>query len=215
MADPLFEIGNHGWTHGNMAVLKGQEMRNQILWTQTQYELLRDKLEYKIRAKNCANPSEFNKIPHVPLTFRFPYGRCSSESLNALNEYNLPAIQWNVVTADPWSKQTVKGIVSAVSRIRPGSIIIAHANGIGHKTAKALPKVIKKIKSQGYRFVTVTDLLTSAKKIVSKNSCYELPVTQKKSNGSIHNGKQKYACKDCNRQFILEPTNCISEEDPN
>ncbi len=31
-------------------------------------------------------------------------------------------------------------------------------------------------------------------------------------NGSIHNGKQKYACKDCNRQFILEPTNCISEE---
>lgn len=31
-------------------------------------------------------------------------------------------------------------------------------------------------------------------------------------NGSIHNGKQKYACKDCNRQFVLEPTNCISEE---
>ena len=24
-------------------------------------------------------------------------------------------------------------------------------------------------------------------------------------NGSIHNGKQKYACKDCNRQFIENP----------
>ncbi|MDM8568537.1 hypothetical protein QUF50_03290 [Thiotrichales bacterium HSG1] len=31
-------------------------------------------------------------------------------------------------------------------------------------------------------------------------------------NGSIHNGKQKYACKDCGRQFVLEPTNCISQE---
>ena len=31
-------------------------------------------------------------------------------------------------------------------------------------------------------------------------------------NGSIHNGKQKYACKDCDRQFVLEPENCISQE---
>ena len=31
-------------------------------------------------------------------------------------------------------------------------------------------------------------------------------------NGSIHNGKQKYACKDCLRQFVLAPTNCISQE---
>jgi len=31
-------------------------------------------------------------------------------------------------------------------------------------------------------------------------------------NGSIHNGKQKYACKDCNRQFVLEPENCIFPE---
>ena len=26
-------------------------------------------------------------------------------------------------------------------------------------------------------------------------------------NGSIHNGKQKYACKRCNRQFVENPTN--------
>lgn len=28
-------------------------------------------------------------------------------------------------------------------------------------------------------------------------------------NGSIHNGKQKYACKDCNRQFVLNPQNIV------
>jgi transposase-like protein len=32
-------------------------------------------------------------------------------------------------------------------------------------------------------------------------------------NGSIHNGKKKYACKDCNRQFVNNPKNkVISQE---
>ena len=31
-------------------------------------------------------------------------------------------------------------------------------------------------------------------------------------NGSIHNGKQKYACKDCGRQFVENPENVISQE---
>ena len=30
-----------------------------------------------------------------------------------------------------------------------------------------------------------------------------------KKNGSIHNGKQKYMCKDCNRQFVRDPQNKI------
>lgn len=172
MADPLFEIGNHTWTHGNIKVLKGQKMREQILWTQAQYELLRDELG----RRNCATSSkEFEKIPRVPLTFRFPYGTCSRESLQALADYGLPAIQWNVVTADPWANQTVKGIVNAVvNHIRPGSIIIAHANGRGHKTAQALPLLVNKITEQGYGFVTVTDLLNRAKKVVTKETCYEL-----------------------------------------
>ena len=37
MADPRFEIGNHGWTHGNLRVLKGQPMLDQIVWTQAEY----------------------------------------------------------------------------------------------------------------------------------------------------------------------------------
>ena len=44
MADPLFELGNHAWTHGNLRVLQGAEMANQIRWTQAEYERLRDQL---------------------------------------------------------------------------------------------------------------------------------------------------------------------------
>lgn len=31
-------------------------------------------------------------------------------------------------------------------------------------------------------------------------------------NGSIHNVKQKYACKDFKRQFVQEPKNTLSQE---
>jgi transposase-like protein len=34
-------------------------------------------------------------------------------------------------------------------------------------------------------------------------------------NGSIHNGKQKYACKECRRQFVLDQKNAISQEKKN
>lgn len=38
MADPLFEVGNHGWTHGNLHGLTGQRLRDQIVWAQAQYD---------------------------------------------------------------------------------------------------------------------------------------------------------------------------------
>jgi peptidoglycan-N-acetylglucosamine deacetylase len=176
MADPLFEIGNHAWTHGNMRVLRGREMENQILWTQGQYEVLRNQLETRLELGQCrAHVTEINKIPLVPRTFRFPYGTCSRASLNALAKYGLPAVQWDVVTADPSRKQSAKAIARAVLRnVKPGSIIIAHANGRGYNTAKALPKFIPKLQRRGYRFVTVTELLNSAEEVITTRTCYEL-----------------------------------------
>ena len=38
-------------------------------------------------------------------------------------------------------------------------------------------------------------------------NCPECKSTNIIKNGSIHNGKQKYQCKDCERQFVENPTN--------
>jgi len=171
MADPLFEIGNHGWTHGNMRVLKGDRMKNQILWTQAQYEILRGNLQEQFNISN----EEMNKIPPVPLTFRFPYGTCSTESLDTLADMGLPAVQWNIVTADPVRGQTGKAISQTIlKKARPGSIIIAHANGRGHGTADSLNLFIGKLRNQGYKFVTISELLASSKRVKSTTECYEL-----------------------------------------
>ena len=40
-------------------------------------------------------------------------------------------------------------------------------------------------------------------------NCPECNSTNINKNGSIHNGKQKYLCKDCGRQFVENPQNKI------
>lgn len=173
MADPLFEVGNHTWAHENLRLLKHRDMSDQILWTQAQYEILREELQRRPCCR-AAGPEEMLKIPQVPLTFRFPYGTCSSEALDLLARLGLPAIQWTIVTGDPGVKQTAQGITREVlTRAAPGSIVILHANGRGHGTAEALPLFIPQLIKKGYEFVTVSELLRSGR-VVAASECYEL-----------------------------------------
>lgn len=175
MADPLFEIGNHAWTHGNMRVLSGDELQNQVRWTQAEYELLWESLYREVQECPGVSPDEIRKIPPLPLSFRYPYGACGVEALDFMAGQGLPSIQWNIVTADPWRKQTADGIAKTILQsIKPGSIIIAHANGRGWKTSEALSKFIPQLRKKGYEFVTVTELLQEGGAVDAKDSCYEL-----------------------------------------
>jgi peptidoglycan-N-acetylglucosamine deacetylase len=173
MADPLFEIGNHAWTHGNLRILKEEKIREQILRTQAQYELLRNSLSEKTRIRNL-DAGEMRKIPSAIRVFRFPYGTCSPAALRILAEYGLPAIQWDVVSGDAAKNQTAQEICRIVlSQTRPGSVIICHANGRGHGTALSLQTFIPKLREQGYNFVTVSELLDMGR-VISVKECYEL-----------------------------------------
>ncbi len=172
MADPLFEIGHHGWTHGNCRVLKGRRLREQIVWTEVEYERLRAVLAGRECARAVAGAMD--SIPQLPLTFRFPYGACSDEALEILAERGMPAIQWNVVTGDPAPRHTAQETARTVlAETVPGSIVIMHANGRGHGTAEALPLLVPRLRERGYRFVTVTQLLGSGKPVIARE-CYEL-----------------------------------------
>lgn len=172
MADSRFEIGNHAWTHGNLRVLRGQEINEQIEWTQAQYELLRAQLLARSCAKQLHNAAAV--IPAAPATFRFPYGTCDTTALQQVAQAGLFPIQWNIVTGDPSKGQTAKQIVKAVfNQVRQGSIIVAHANGRGWHTYEAMKTLIPELNKRGYRFVTVSELLNSGERVVTKN-CYEM-----------------------------------------
>jgi peptidoglycan/xylan/chitin deacetylase (PgdA/CDA1 family) len=173
MADPLFEVGNHSWSHANFRMIDSDRMDAQILWTQAQYELLWESLRERVIAKQI-DPSEMNKIPKTPLVFRFPYGACNPLALDKLKRYGLPAIQWSIVTGDPAKGRSAREIAHVIlGQVRPGAIIICHANGRGYGTAAALPLFAPQLRARGYDFVTVSGLLTQGP-AVSSRECYEL-----------------------------------------
>jgi peptidoglycan/xylan/chitin deacetylase (PgdA/CDA1 family) len=172
MADPLFELGNHGWSHGNFALLSAAEMRDQVIWTQAQYERLREEL-HRAPCAASAGEAEFAKIPRTPRVFRFPYGACRREALDRLAELGLPAVQWDVVTADSVRGRSARQIAAHIlAHAQPGSIVVCHANGRGRRTAEALPLVISPLVEKGYRFVTVSELLRAGTPVTTEE-CYE------------------------------------------
>jgi len=172
IADPLFEIGGHGWDHANMREITGVAMRNQVEWTQGQYELLWEQVADSACAKS-KGASEMDKIPRIPYTFRFPHGVCSPESLEHLAEAGLPAVQWSLFTRDARKTQTAKAIVDLVKNtIYPGDIIIMHANGQGRYGYEALKNFVPALRKKGYSFVTVTELLSLGEPEVA-GECYE------------------------------------------
>ncbi|HAO32040.1 MAG TPA: polysaccharide deacetylase [Candidatus Competibacteraceae bacterium] len=172
MVDPLFELGNHTWTHANLRVVNGAKMIEQIDKTQREYGMLRERLLQSARASAFAAQLAANVPPRLRL-FRFPYGACNGASLAAVNQQGLAAIQWNIVTGDPAKGQSARGIARVVlDQIRPGSIVIAHANGRGWHTAEALPSIVPALRARGYQFVTVSELLARGEPVTAE-SCYE------------------------------------------
>ncbi len=154
---PQFEIGNHSEAHRNLRLLDGQPLADEIEGPQRAYEAARASLLAR-QCRPAAQPPERLGL------FRFPYGACNPQSLAAVNDAGLLAIQWDHSTGDPSPGQSAKAIANGMIReTTPGSILIAHANGRGWHTADALPIAIPKLRAMGFEFVTVSELLASGK----------------------------------------------------
>jgi hypothetical protein len=96
-----------------------------------------------------------------------------TDSLRAVNDAGLLAIQWDLSTGDPSPGQSAIAIAGAMVRqTKPGSIIIAHANGRGYHTAEALPLAIPKLRAAGYEFVTVSELIAAGRPVIEPR-CYD------------------------------------------
>lgn len=89
--------------------------------------------------------------------FRPPYGDYNNLLIETAYEKGLYPIQWDVDSLD-WKNISAKEIESRVlGKIRNGSIVLFHNNGL--HTAEALPAIIKGAKEKGYEFVKISDLI--------------------------------------------------------
>jgi peptidoglycan/xylan/chitin deacetylase (PgdA/CDA1 family) len=137
--EPLFELGNHSWSHPDMRELDEAQMTREVLRTQD--------LMYQITGRQT-------------LLWRFPAGLYNDLALSVVAFQGLYSIQWDVVTADPVPDNDAENILRLVrERVQNGSIIVMHGNGRGWHTAEALPDMIDYLRNEGYCLVTVSQLI--------------------------------------------------------
>lgn len=89
--------------------------------------------------------------------FRPPYGDYNDRLIETASEMGLYTIQWDVDSLD-WKDLSAFEIEKrVVSRVKSGSIVLFHNQGL--HTAEALPQIIKTLKNKGFEFTTIGDLI--------------------------------------------------------
>lgn len=169
LADPRFEMGNHAWTHGNFGVLSLARATDQIQFTQRQYELVRAELAR--RAEKAGLGALVRQVPESLRCFRPPYGRCRPDTLNLVAGLGLLTVTWDVNTADAGAASAQVVAERILKGVKPGSIVLMHGNGFGKHTGEALRAALPRLAAQGYRFVTVSELLAQGRPETASD-CY-------------------------------------------
>lgn len=135
-------IGNHSYSHANLPKLTDNKFREEIIKTD---QLIR---EYT------------GSTPHI---VRPPYGNINEDQIRWLSSQHKKIVNWNVDSLD-WKGLSAEQVATNVlAHVRPGSIVLQHAaGGVGEDlsgTVDALPKIIKKLREDGVKLVTVPELL--------------------------------------------------------
>jgi peptidoglycan/xylan/chitin deacetylase (PgdA/CDA1 family) len=173
MSDPLFAIGNHTWEHRNLRLLEGKALYDELKDAQAAYEKVRDDLA----EKRCVRPAQTTLAadatqPRLSLV-RFPFGACNARALDAVADLGLLPIQWDVSSGDAPPGQGPAEMLKDVLRgVRPGSIVLFHANGRGIHTTETIPIIVAALKAKGYDFVTVPELIKEGKPEIVP-TCYD------------------------------------------
>jgi peptidoglycan/xylan/chitin deacetylase (PgdA/CDA1 family) len=139
--DPLVSFGDHSWDHPHMTRLPAARIGEEI-----------DRTEAAL--------ARYGK---TSVAFRPPFGDWNRHVIEVVRAHGLPTVTWDVVSGDPSKHATKASLIrNVVGHARPGSIVIFHINGRGWKTAEALPEILRALRGQGLRFVSLADLFALA-----------------------------------------------------
>ena len=135
------EIGNHSYSHPKLPELKDSlEIMEEIERVQKYFT------------------TEFN---YIPTLFRAPYLQYDKRVLNILKKNNLIMISANLFQKDAKPDVSPNPIIKKVlTNVKSGSIILGHER---EHTVAAMKTIIPELKKRGFRFVTVSELLSYGK----------------------------------------------------
>jgi len=97
---------------------------------------------------------------YAACVFRPPYGAYDQSILQTARSLGLATVLWNVDPSDYLQPGTSTIVDRVLEQVRPGSIIISHdGGGPRAQTLAAYPTIFSRLRSEGYRIVTIPELL--------------------------------------------------------
>ena len=132
-------VGNHSWSHPDLALLSSNDILTQINSTS-------DVIQQVIGVR--------------PTFFRPPYGIVNARVLTQINQLGLTTIIWNDEAQD-WTTPGIDVITSRILGLAGnGAIILLHDGGGNRsQTVAALPTIIATLEVRGFKFVTLPQLV--------------------------------------------------------
>ena len=132
------ELANHTWDHFNLHTLRDDEIRAQLISTQLALQ------RYSGIRASC---------------FRPPGGYYDGKIIRIAQDIGLRTVLWSLNSTDADLKNGPAVIKNTIVRlVHPGAIIVMHMNR--ESTIQALRGAIGALKSKGYEFVTVSELIS-------------------------------------------------------
>ena len=96
---------------------------------------------------------------------RPPHGTKSPFLLDYLKDHGLVLVEWSDMTDDYKSPGVDKIVAHIIRKAKPGGIIVLHDGDKNQQgsdrsqTVAALPIIIEKLQKEGYKFVTLPELM--------------------------------------------------------
>jgi peptidoglycan-N-acetylglucosamine deacetylase len=133
------ELGNHSFSHRRLLFTSSKVIRWEI-----------DETDRLIRQAGSTGP----------ILFRSPYGKKLLLLPLFLWQTERPNILWDIEPDSEPSANAEQMVAEVARNARPGSIILLHVmNPARVETRTAVPDIIVALREQGYRFVTMSELL--------------------------------------------------------
>lgn len=127
------EIGCHGYSHTNMQTLSRRDIAQEIMDTQALM------------------------LPGAKVRFLRPPGGCCNDAVKQVAQARgLGILQWSVDPRD-WATEDKDSIVRyVVDNTQDGDVILLH--DMSDSSVQAALEIVDKLKAQGFRFVTASEL---------------------------------------------------------
>lgn len=151
-ADPLFEVGNHSYSH--------------YAFKSPCYGLLTVAKD-GMRADVARASASFRKagVRNTVPYFRFPGGCYDDASLRALAPEKVTAVQWDLISGDAFATDPDAVAEQVLDGVKPGSLVVMHCTrSAAPVTEEAVERIVPELRERGYRFVKVSDLIRAAQR---------------------------------------------------